>query len=163
MDKSHDGAALAVGADRAAIAAGAAADGGAEAAAITATLVGQHERLGFLPRQFGPLFLLAENVVYDTMGRLCPHYTSGYWDFFSLSNGGAFLAPRGVPAFRLVRDGEGFDGWFDAETAGIGVTAVALCKLSFGRDGARFAESYYRLRDFIDEHPESRRLYALLD
>ncbi|MYN42761.1 antirestriction protein [Duganella sp. FT109W] len=136
-----------------------AADGGT----ISAQQVPCEQRLRFLPQRFGPHFLLAENTVYDTMGRLCVSYTGGYWDFYLLSNGGAFMAPTGAPAYHLVGDGNGYDGWLPGKVTGMGVTAMALNRMSFMRGGARYAELFYCLRAYIGQQPEAGQLFALLD
>lgn len=130
---------------------------------IAAVLLKPQARLACLPRHFGPRYVLVENAVFDMMGRLCPRYTGGYWDFYELSNGGLFMAPAGAEQYRLECDGNGYAGDFTPYVAGIGVCAMTYSQLSFWPNGARMAEMYYRLRDFIELQPEARQLYALLD
>lgn len=132
-------------------------------ARIEAALVKPKQRMACLPRHFGPLCVLVENAVYDTMGRLCPHYNGAYWDFYELSNGGFFMAPDGVEPYRLTCDGNGYEGDFAPRVAGIGVCAMTFSHLSFRANGAHMAEMYYRLRDFILLQPEAGELLALLD
>lgn len=136
---------------------------GRDGGRIEAALVKPKARLTCLPRHFGPRCVLVENAVFDMMGRLCPRYRGGHWDFYELSNGGFFMAPGGDDAFRLECDGNGYAGDFLPRAAGIAVCAMTYSQLSFWPNGARMAEMYYRLRDFIDLQPEARQLYALLD
>ncbi|MYN40391.1 antirestriction protein [Duganella sp. FT109W] len=135
----------------------------AESGLITAQLVPCEQRLNFLPQRFGPHFLLAENTIYDTMGRLCSAYTGGFWAFYLLSNGGAFMAPTDALAYHVECEGNGYEGWLEATVAGMGVTAMALNRLSFMHGGARYADLFYRLREYISQQPQARQLFALLD
>lgn len=130
---------------------------------ITAQLVPCEERLRFLPQRFGPHFLLAENTVYDAMRRLGASYTGGFWECYLLSNGGAFMAPTGASVYRVECEGNGYEGWLTAKATGMAVTAMALNRMSFMRGGARYADLFYRLRDFISQQAEARQLLALLD
>ncbi|MFS2140376.1 antirestriction protein [Duganella sp. Dugasp56] len=130
---------------------------------IEAVLLPPEARLTCLPRHFGAQCIAVENAVCDMMRRLCPLYRGDYWEFYQLSNGGFYMAPTAVERYRLECDGNGFAGEFGANATGMGVCAMAYSQLSFWRGGARAAEMYYRLRDFIDLQPEARRLYALLD
>lgn len=130
---------------------------------IEAVLLKPKQRLACLPRHFGPRCTLVENAVYQMMARLHPPYRGDYWDFYELSNGGFFMAPTACDVYRLECDGNGYAGDFSARTAGIAVCAMTYSQLSFWPDGARMAEMFYRLRDFIDLQAEARQLYALLD
>lgn len=130
---------------------------------IAAVRLCGRQRLNCLPRQFGPWSLAVETMVYDTMRRLCGHYEGGCWDFVALSNGGLYMAPQGAERWYLACAGNGYEGWFASDAAGLAVCAMAYSRLSFERGGARMAEAFYLLRDFIGQHAEARRLLALLD
>jgi len=130
---------------------------------IHAQPVVDEARLAFLPRHFGPFYLAAEQGVYRTLRRLCPHYRGGLWDFYDLSNGGALLVPTDALAYDLRCEGNGYAGRLPALATGIGVCAMAYSQLSFHGDGPRFADMYYRLRDFLAQQPEAGELFALLD
>src|ERR1022692_1022899 len=94
---------------------------------ISATLVGEAERLNFLPRFFGERFmLLGENAVFDWMGKLSEDYNGGFWNFYTLSNGGFYMAPAGRDVMQISVDGNGFDGTLSADAAGIVATIFAL-------------------------------------
>lgn len=63
---------------------------------LTATVAPDEERLRFWPRYFGsiPQWITLEPRVFAWMDRLCAGYSGGIWDFYTLSNGGAFMAPE---------------------------------------------------------------------
>lgn len=61
---------------------------------VTATLVPMEHRMTFLPEFFGAKYMIrGEGLVYVWMGKLCKEYRGGFWQFFTLSNGGFFMAP----------------------------------------------------------------------
>ena len=130
---------------------------------IEAVQLPPQARMGALPRHFGPLSITVENAVYDVMGRLCAQYHGDYWEFYELSNGGFYMAPVGAAQYRMVCVGNGYEGVLSADAAGLAVCAMAYSQLSFWRDGARMADAYYLLRDYIAQHAERRALLALLD
>jgi hypothetical protein len=62
--------------------------------AVTASLVTGEARPDFLPFYFGTRRMLrGEALVYGWMKRLCKSYDGGYWHFYTLSNGGFYMAP----------------------------------------------------------------------
>ena len=129
----------------------------------TATLVSDARRLEFLPRHFGPRTMTRfETGVYGWMDTLCPYYHGGYWNFFELSNGGAFMAPSAPGPFEIRVDGNGFGGTVSAEVAGIIASAFALNGLLWqGCDN--LADKYDQLQDFIACHPDSATIRHALD
>ncbi|MGE9806284.1 antirestriction protein, partial [Escherichia coli] len=60
-------------------------------------------RIHFWPQHFGtiPQWLMLEPRIFAWMDRFCADYSGGIWQFYTLSNGGAFMAP----------DAEGDDKW----------------------------------------------------
>ena len=66
------------------------------AALITATLLPDAQRLHFWPQHFGgiPQWILLEPHIFGWMDRLCENYSGGIWRFYTLTNGGAFMAPE---------------------------------------------------------------------
>jgi len=116
----------------------------ADHAQITATPVPDNYRLAFLPRHFPRYFMQTESAVFGHMSNLCSRYTGGYWEFFDLSNGGCYLAPRGG-AYALVAP-----NGFEATVSGDVAAYV-------------FSERYHQLREFALEHAESRVILAAID
>jgi hypothetical protein len=133
-------------------------------APITSTLVPESGRLRFLPRHFDFYGIVFERELYAQMRHLCSHYTGGLWNFHDLDNGGCYLAPSEKPVYRLIVNGNGFDGTVDAETAGIVATLFALSHLSFRFPSIDvFAERFHQLREFAGEHPKRRLIFAAID
>lgn len=134
----------------------------ADIAKITATLVPEQFRLGFLPRHFGSSFMSVERAVFGHMGGLCPSYAGGYWDFFDLSNGGCYLAPNSG-AYALAAP-NGFGETLSGEVAGLIASLYAFSHLAFKYEATEvFAERFHQLREFALEHSESRAIFAATD
>ena len=130
---------------------------------ITASVVPGERRIDFLPQHFDERAMIKfEMSVYDWMGRLCPTYRGGFWNYVELSNGGAFLYPSGVETFEIKVDGNGFSGTVRAEVAGIIATAFALNNMLW-RGWDSLAEKYEQLLEFIGEHAESATIRRALD
>jgi hypothetical protein len=69
---------------------------------ITCTLIAESRRMSHTGKMFGTAFpFRLEPTVYAWAERLSPDYTGGYWHFYSLANGGFYLAPASDQDFRL--------------------------------------------------------------
>lgn len=130
---------------------------------VTATLIAdENQRLKFLPELFGNFYIQGESLVYDYMKRFCPEYKSGYWEFFSLSNGSGFMAVKAKTDaktdFEIAENM--FSGQLSVQAAGIIVTAYALTNLgnrlydSKPDEAAKFFERYHALCAYASEQPE---------
>ena len=133
----------------------------------TASVVADKDRLAFLPKFFGLRHMMAgESQVYDWMKALCPSYCGGYWQFFTLSNGGFYMAlddgGRGTH-LHLRWSGNGFDGEMSCDAAGVAVTLYALSHLAIETEDERIGELYHLLRDFAAFHAERRSIFAVID
>ena len=130
---------------------------------VTAQRVREEERMQFLPRYAGKRFLLVETAVFRMLAQLSTEYQGGYWHFYTLSNGGFFLAPSAPAHYRLCCDGNGFTGMVSAEAAGLIATAMALSHLSCQFEEERLIEAFYQLRDFASGHAEASSIFRALD
>ena len=131
----------------------------------SATLVADDQRLDFLPRHFGTLMLNVENYIYNRFDALCPDYDGGYWEFYELSNGGCYLAPRGEQ-YRIQQPNNHFDEVVNADAAGIIITLYAMSELSFAYYYEKvevFSERFYQLRDFALSHADARLIFRAID
>lgn len=128
---------------------------------ITRTLVPESQRLRFFPRFFGSKFLHGENLIYAWARGLCPDYNGGFWHFYTLDNGGFYVAPDRKDAMRIVVDGNGYDGTMSADAAGIVITLFALGRLAVHFESA--TDHYYALRDYASEHAENAAIFAAID
>jgi hypothetical protein len=54
--------------------------------------------------------LKGEALVYGWLEQLSEDYTGGFWDFYTLSNGGFYMAPSGDKRFDIDVSGNGFTG-----------------------------------------------------
>ena len=101
----------------------------AEHTAITASVVPDELRIGFWSQYFGsiPQWIILEPTVFAWMDRFCTDYSGGIWNFYTLSNGGAFMAPEveNDELWSLFNTMNGNGGDMSAEAAGI---AVCLMK-----------------------------------
>ncbi len=136
---------------------------------VTASLVPLRDRMAFLPRLLGARMIRGEFAVYDWMGRLAPAYHGGLWKFYTLSNGGFYLAPDVDTPFKVEVSGNYFSRELSADAAGIVATLFALCQLveEAAEEGAddqeRLADHYHALRAFAGEHVEGGLIFAAID
>lgn len=139
----------------------------AELTAITASVVPDELRIGFWPQHFGtiPQWIILEPQIFAWMDRLCTDYHGGIWNFSTLSNGGAFMAPESEDdekwALFNIMNGNGAE--LTSEAAGI-----VACLMTYSHHACRtecdaMTEHYYRLRDFALNHPECNSIMHLID
>lgn len=128
---------------------------------ITANVVPQHHRLAFLPRHFGPRWMMrGEAMLYDFARRLCPAYRGGLWDFIELSNGGFYLRPSDMPQPLLVSSPNGAEHQVSADAFGIVCTLFTLSHLSF--EGFE-SDGYHELFAYACEHEQVSFIASLID
>ncbi len=100
----------------------------AEHTAITASVVPDELRIGFWPQHFGsiPQWITLEPRIFAWMDRFCDEYCGGIWSFYTLSNGGAFMAPdaEGDDKWNLFNGMNGNGAEMSAEAAGIAVCLI---------------------------------------
>lgn len=137
---------------------------------IVATRVAEADRLRFLPTYFGPSMLRmlrGEALVFGWMGRLCAAYHGGFWHFYTLSNGGFYMAPEHDGRLRIEVDGNGFAGELSADAAGIVATLFALnqlcAELAGTADADVMIDRYHHLAAFASEHAEAATIYRAID
>ncbi|HCL5274849.1 TPA: antirestriction protein [Salmonella enterica] len=139
----------------------------AEQAAITASVVPDELRIGFWPQHFGsiPQWITLEPQIFAWMDRLCIDYHGGIWNFSTLSNGGAFMAPESEQdeKWALFNSMNGNGAELTDEAAGI-----VACLMTYSHHACRtecdaMTEHYYRLRDYALNHPECSAIMHLID
>ncbi|WP_299945665.1 antirestriction protein [uncultured Microbulbifer sp.] len=134
---------------------------------IIASLVDDEVRMNFLPACFGRrLMMKGEASVYSWMDKLCEDYNGGYWHFYTLSNGGFYMAPEVNEPMRLQVVGNYFDGELSSDAAGIVTTLFAIQTIASrakGADKDRLIDRYYLLQNFASEHPESAAIFRAID
>ncbi|MBZ7216160.1 antirestriction protein [Klebsiella grimontii] len=139
-----------------------------EPSAIIATSVPDEHRVVFWPQHFGsiPQWMLLEPRIFAWMNRLCTDYSGGVWNFYTLSNGGAFMVPEADSyddKWTLFNNMNGNGAELSSEAAGI-----AACLMEFSHHACRtecdaMTEHYYRLRDYALNHPECYAIMHIID
>lgn len=136
---------------------------------LTATLLPDEQRSGFWPQHFGaiPQWITLEPHIFAWMDRFCADYCGGIWNFYALSNDGAFMAPE--------PDGDDDEKWtmfnpmngngakMSAEAAGIAVCLIAYSHHACRTGCDAMTEHYYRLRDYALNHPECNAIMQIID
>ena len=132
---------------------------------VTRELVPEDQRLHITERLFGIHFpLRIEPVVFSITERMAEDYNGGYWDFYTLSNGGFYMAPSTEDTFNVCCDNQ-YQGSLSADALGITACLYAYSHLSFsnGRFARVCACHYHRLREYMFEHPEVRAILGATD
>lgn len=137
------------------------------APALAATLVPDEQRVGFWPQHFGsiPQWITLESTVFSWMDRLCAEYCGGVWQFYTLSNGAAFMVPEADSdaLWSLFNSMNGNGGEMSAEAAGIAVCLMAYSHHACRTECDAMTEHYYRLRDYALVHPECNTIMHIID
>lgn len=134
------------------------------ALAITANKVtNANDRLQCLPEIAGRDCVVLEHTIYDTLSMLSADYDGGFWNYFRLSNGGFYMAPKESRSFRIRCVENSFECNVSANTAGIIATAMAYSDLLFRRRGSCFARAYELLSEFIYQQSDAGTIRAALD
>lgn len=139
----------------------------AEQTAITASVVPDELRIGFWPQHFGtiPQWITLEPQIFAWMDRLCTDYHGGIWNFSTLSNGGAFMAPEAESdeKWTLFNSMNGNGVELTGEAAGIVACLMAYSHHAFRTECDAMTEHYYGLRDFALSHSECSAIMHLID
>jgi len=130
---------------------------------IKATLVPEADRLDFYPRFLKVSdFFRFETLVFSYMATFSAGYSGGMWDFYDLSNGGFYVAPKGEDNVIFDVASNWFQGELSPDAAGIVVTLYALNRL-LSNGNQRYIEHYYNLLDYAAQHPEASKIRGAID
>ncbi|MFJ3292850.1 antirestriction protein [Enterobacter asburiae] len=139
----------------------------AEQATITASVLPDELRIGFWPQHFGsiPQWITLEPRIFAWMVLLCVDYHGGIWNFSTLANGGAFMAPEAEndEKWTLFNPMNGNGAEMSGDAAGIAVCLMAYSHHACRTECDAMTEHYYRLRDFALSHPECNTIMHLID
>ncbi|WP_275075305.1 antirestriction protein [Providencia rettgeri] len=134
--------------------------------AITMTLVPDEQRLDFWLNHFGSVkdWATFEVAIFTTMGQFCDNYHGGYWEYVTLSNGGAFIYPDiSDDPLTLFNTHNGNEAVLSQEAAGIAVCLILYSIWSFQTESEVICDRFYQLRDYASQHPESSAIFHLID
>ncbi|MGM7902150.1 antirestriction protein [Yersinia enterocolitica] len=134
---------------------------------LIATSIPDEQRLDFWPLHFGsiPQWIRLESCIFGWMDRFCEDYSGGIWQFYTLSNGGAFMAPEADidEKWALFNNMNGNSAEMSVEAAGIAVCLIEYSHHACRTECDAMTEHYYRLRDYALQHPESHAILAIID
>ena len=106
-----------------------------------------------------------EPTVFSFAGALAPAYQGAYWDFYTLSNGGFYMAPRLDESFTIECD-NGFDERLSSDALGIAACLYSYSHLSMEAKGPiveTYTDQYHCLREYALEHAEGGALMRVID
>lgn len=132
---------------------------------ITRQTIGDNQRISDTANLFGINFPLhIEPFVYSVTGCLAKEYRGGYWEFYNLSNGGFYMAPKSN-AISIVICDNGYEGVLSADALGITACLYAYSHLSFGEGdfADTCARHYHLLREYMLEHAEAGAILRAID
>ena len=130
---------------------------------ISSSVVPDELRLNVLPNFLGRHYLKGESLVYDWAGRLCTAYHGGYWHFFTLSNGGFYMAPAAGGRVAVRWHMNGYNDMMGADAFGVVVTLFALCHLAEKTGDDTIIDRYHQLREFACQHVEAANILRAID
>lgn len=134
---------------------------------LTATPVPDEQRIRFWLQHFGAIseWITLETRIFAWMDRFCDEYSGGIWSFYTLSNGGAFMAPdaEGDDKWHLFNSMNGNRAEMSAEAAGIAVCLIEYNHHACHIECDAMTEHYYRLRDYALQHSESSAILRIID
>ena len=134
---------------------------------LTVTQVPDEQRIDFWPQHFGtiPQWITLEPHIFAWMERFCATYSGGIWSLYTLSNGGAFMAPdaEGDDKWHLLNSMNGNAAQMSAEAAGIAVCLIEYSHHACRTECDAMTEHYYRLRDYALQHPEAHAILRIID
>lgn len=133
---------------------------------ITRQLVPDNQRMEITAKLFGINFpKRIEPFVFAMAEEMGHEYRGGLWKFYSLSNGGFYMAPDFDTEFTVSCE-NGFSGSMTADALGITACLYAYSHLSFS-DNQEFAEicaqQYHWLREYMLEHAEVSGILRAID
>ena len=132
---------------------------------VTRDIVPDNQRMAVVDKLFGMRYALEfEPAVFSITERMAESYSGGFWNFFLLSNGGFYMAPAGEGTYHVSCDNY-FEGDLSADALGITATLWSYSHLSFtaGSFAHCYADHYHRLREFMFEHQDVKKILQATD
>ena len=130
---------------------------------ITSSVVHGELRPNVLPHYLGHHHVTGESLVYDWAARLYRNYDGGSWHFFTLSNGGFYMAPSDLRRVHVRWHLNGYNDMMGADAFGITVTLFALCHLAEKTRDDTIIELFHQLREFATQHVEAANILRAID
>ena len=128
--------------------------------------VSDKQRIQHAADLFGHRFPLnIEPAIYSIAGNIATKYKGAYWEFYSLSNGGFYMAPCSDTHYQVSCE-NGFEGKLSADALGITACLYAYSHLSFTANPnfADICSNHYQwLRTYMLENIEAGAILAAID
>jgi hypothetical protein len=133
---------------------------------VPRNLIPEGQRLAVTADLFGAHFpLMIEPVIYGITERMAEDYHGGYWQMYTLDNGGFYMEPDGDQIYQVSCD-NCWQGELTADALGVTACLYAFSHCSFSRDeafGRICAQHYHWLRAYMYEHPEVAAILGAVD
>lgn len=133
---------------------------------IHRTLVPEYRRVSVTAKLFDYHFATrVEPLVFNMTSHLSKGYAGGYWAFYTLSNGGFYMAPASEETFHVIATNF-YQGDMSADALGITACLYAYSHLAFGNMPAlamTCSEQYHLLREFAFDHAEVEAIMQAID
>ena len=133
---------------------------------ITRQLVPDNLRMKTVNDLFGLYFpMRIEPFIYAMAEELGHEYRGGWWQFYTISNGGFYMAPDFDGMFNVSCE-NGFEGPMSGDSLGITACLYSYSHLSFSdNEGlASICTSHYHLlRDYAFESPQVVSIMQAID
>jgi len=131
---------------------------------ITKTRVKDASRLNFLPLFTGKYFMQYEQLIYRKLLEASQgQYDGGYWDYYTLSNGGFFMELDSQTRFNMQCIDNGYSGQMSAEAASLGVNLCIQNLFAWEINAQIYSKHYYQLRAYAIEHDEAAEILGFID
>lgn len=130
---------------------------------ITRIKCPDEERLDFLFNAVGRDFLRYEQLTFGYMDAACEEYYGGMWDFYSLSNGGFYMALVHDTPLKLQWAENAFVGTMSSDAAGIAVSLFVQNRFACEADSERYGTYFYSLREYAIDHDEAPSIFGFID
>ena len=135
-------------------------------APIDVTLVPEEQRQTTVEKLFGLHFpMTIEPTIYAFSERLSKDYKGGYWEFYTLSNGGFYMAPSCDHTF-YVECENFFQGELMPNAFGICSCMYSFSHLSFSQNqelSELCTEHFHWLREAVLDHPDGAAILSACD
>ena len=136
------------------------------AGTITRQLIPDNLRMKTVEDLFGLYFpMRIEPFIYAMAEELGHEYRGGWWQFYTLSNGGFYMAPEFDGMFNVSSE-NGFQGPMSADALGITSCLYTFSHLSFS-DNEGLSEvctrNYHCLREYMFDHVEVASILSAID
>ena len=133
---------------------------------ITRQQVDDKQRIKHTSDLFGIRFPLnIEPAIFSIAASVVTEYNGAYWEFYSLSNGGFYMAPCSDKQYQVSCD-NGFEGKLSADALGITACLYAYSHLSFASNPS-FADicsnQFHLLHEYMLDHDEASAILAAID